>query len=516
MEIQPLRLSEIDESPSNPRKHFDPERLNELAASIKEKGVQQAIKVRPKGKRFEIIFGSRRFRATKIAGLPTIPAHVEDLADDEVRELQLTENAQREDVHPLDEADAYRELHEKHGRTVDQLAARVGKSKSHVYARLKLCDLGEPGRKAYWEGKIDAGIALLLARIPGEELQVKALEEVLEDEYSGSPMPYAEAASHIRDSYMLVLAKASFAIADATLVPAAGACSTCPKRTGNQKELFADVGKVDLCTDPPCFKTKTEAAWERVAAEAKKAGGRVLSAKESKKVFPYGDGVSMTSGYAALDDKNEEDKKRRTFAACLGKGAKDLPVVIGRDNAGAARQLVDTKELAKALRAAGATVPWQLRPRPSSSSTGAGGASYKPDPDAQKKHEEKQRQGAEYRAAVRMALIEKAAKDGSSPAFWSTMAAGALAAAGWETRNIIAKRRECAGIPALEKLVAGLHERECALFVLEVLLTQGSLYSHTDKLPPLLAEAAAEFGIDVKKVRAPLIAAAAERRKEKK
>jgi ParB family chromosome partitioning protein len=110
--ITELELSAIEPNPDQPRKEFDQERLEELAASIKEHGIVQPIVVRPKGKGYEIVAGERRWRAARLAGLEKVPALVREFSEAERMEIALVENLQREDLNPLEEAEAYRALME--------------------------------------------------------------------------------------------------------------------------------------------------------------------------------------------------------------------------------------------------------------------------------------------------------------------------------------------------------------------------------------------------------------------
>ncbi len=112
-----------------------------------------------------MIFGSRRYRAAKAARLEAIPARIVEMDDLEMLEVQIAENSQRSDVHPLEEADAYRQLNEVHKKTVAEISARVGRSSTYIYQRLKLCALVEPARKLFFAGKLTAATALIVARI---------------------------------------------------------------------------------------------------------------------------------------------------------------------------------------------------------------------------------------------------------------------------------------------------------------------------------------------------------------
>lgn len=166
--FQDIDITALTESPWNPRKHYDQAKLEELAASIREKGVIEPLVVRANGKpgAFEILAGSRRFRASKIAGLTSLPAVVRVIDDTAALELAVIENGQREDVHPLDEAEGYRALMnaDKH-YTVAVVAAKVGKSESYVYRRMKLLELEGPLLTALAEDRLSIAHAEKLLRL---------------------------------------------------------------------------------------------------------------------------------------------------------------------------------------------------------------------------------------------------------------------------------------------------------------------------------------------------------------
>lgn len=156
------------ESKTNPRIHHDEHAHAELTESVRKLGVLQAILVRP-GKAhnsFEIVAGHRRFRAAKAAGLETIPANVRELTDVEVLEIQLVENLQRNDLHPLDEAEGYRRLMATKKYDVARIAERTGRSVKYVYDRVKLLQLTPALQKLFRADRITAGHAILLARLP--------------------------------------------------------------------------------------------------------------------------------------------------------------------------------------------------------------------------------------------------------------------------------------------------------------------------------------------------------------
>lgn len=314
-----IPLDKIVTSLTNPRKTFDPVRLHELADSIKASGVHQPVLVRPlpasrvqdtshldPRPTFELVSGERRYRASKIANAKTIPAMVRALTDDQVLEIQLVENLQRDDLQPLEEAEGYDLLMhrpEADGHpalTVDQLAAKIGKSRSYVYARLALLRLGPDGREALRLGKLDASRALLIARIPSTKLQADALGNIV-DHRSG-PLSVRDAAALIERQYMLRLSGATFKITDAELVPKAGSCRECPKRTGADPDLFADVKGADVCTDPPCFKAKADAHQERSLKAARESGAKIIEGREAKSLIPHSWGDGRIEGYLRLDN----------------------------------------------------------------------------------------------------------------------------------------------------------------------------------------------------------------------
>ncbi len=173
--LRTILLTALVSSPHNPRKHFDA--IEELAASIQQKGIRVPLLARPVNGHFEIVAGERRFRAAKLAGLTEVPAIVEDLNDHDAREIQILENLQRRDIHPLDEADGFRALMAfDKAYTVEAIAAKVGKDPSYIYKRLKLTDLIPDAREAFEQDEITAGHAMELARL-SEERQALAFNE---------------------------------------------------------------------------------------------------------------------------------------------------------------------------------------------------------------------------------------------------------------------------------------------------------------------------------------------------
>lgn len=337
--VASLPLAAIAPSPTNPRKHFDKDYIGELTASIQTHGVIQPITVRPlsvdgllafNGHRrgeeepplYEIVVGECRWRAAKQAGLVEIPAFWREFDDKQAMEIQLVENLKRRDLSAIEEAEGYRRLMQDHGHTADTIAAQIGKSRSHVYAQLKLLECGKKARAALLDGKLDPSRALLIARIPTEALQEEALEFILGRGLYGEPLSYRRAAEYIQENYMLRLAEAPFPRGDAGLVAGAPKCADCPKRTGSQPELFADVKSADVCTDPACFAAKKEAHAARMIAEAKARGQDVITGKAAEKLKPSRYNDELKGDYVALDEHCRADgAKYKTYRELLGKKA---------------------------------------------------------------------------------------------------------------------------------------------------------------------------------------------------
>lgn len=380
-----LPVDAIHPSPTNPRKSYDVQRLDELAASIVAHGIVQAIKVREHPTlmgAFMLIVGERRWRAAKIAKLTHIPAVIESLTETQVLEQQIVENTQRVDVDPLDEAGGYQALLDEHGYTMDDLAAKTGRSRAHLYGRLKLLKLAAGPRKALASGKLSASVAELIARIPVAKLQDEACRQCLGEEdglaktgihhetldndgindtaYETQPLSFRAAHALITRRYSLRLELAKFSPADERLVPSAGACGPCPHLSDNQPELPGISATIrGLCTNPPCFESKTQAAWKEAADAAEERGLEVVDSKKAEQVFQF-DGVTVNAGspYVDLDtllpyEFAKQPGSKVTFGKLLGKKASSIPRVLVQDGTGAPRELLDKKAAIELLREEG-------------------------------------------------------------------------------------------------------------------------------------------------------------------
>lgn len=262
-----LLLSTIVASSTNPRKHFDQTAQDELATSVKKFGVMQPIIVRPDGDGYELVCGERRYRAALQAGLEEIPAIIRKLSDDEAFDLQITENLQRKDINPMEESDAFIALTKRGKTSAAQIAKRFGKSEKYVYDRLalqrciaKVQDQVRAGEiplkhaKQFAQLSIDDQVNLYDVCVKRGELNTSDIQEIIADQFS------------------YVLEQAPFDIKNAKLLPSAGACTKCPKRSGCNQLLFEDVDSKDICFDKSCYDRKVEAHIEQRIKELQEQG----------------------------------------------------------------------------------------------------------------------------------------------------------------------------------------------------------------------------------------------------
>jgi ParB family chromosome partitioning protein len=274
-EYRNVSLSLLNESKTNPRRVFDDAPLRELAESIRTRGVLSPLLVRPLTENgFEIVAGARRFRAAQMAEADTIPVRIVELSDAQALEAQLIENLQRLNVHPMEEAQGFRALLslEEPSYTIEQIAAKMGKSPAYVTTRLKLTDLSPKVVEAFYAEEIGVGHALLLAKLQPDQ-QEQALSACYKEVYNGGAkltrvlLPVRNLKFWIDTNIVLALKETPFDKKDAHLVPAAGSCVDCPKRTGHNKLLFSDIGgKLDCCTDPTCYQSKVAAQLSKTIA----------------------------------------------------------------------------------------------------------------------------------------------------------------------------------------------------------------------------------------------------------
>lgn len=178
----PIEL--VDAGPMQPRTFFDEGALSSLAESIKAHGVVQPVLLRRRAGRYELVAGERRLRAAKLAGLTTVPAVVREVADEDLLEVALIENIQREDLNPIEEALAYKKLIETVGLTQEALATRIGRDRSYITNYLRLLRLPEDLQTLVKQKHLSTGHARSLLGLPEEEQQRRAAKSVLESDLS--------------------------------------------------------------------------------------------------------------------------------------------------------------------------------------------------------------------------------------------------------------------------------------------------------------------------------------------
>lgn len=395
----------IVRSLTNPRKTFDQAKLEELAASIREKGVLEPLLARPMGSGdvLELIAGERRLRAAKIAGVKTVPVRILPLDDVAALEVQVIENLQREDVDAVEEAEGFQQLIKVVGYTVDALAAKLGVSTSTVRASLKLLNLPPAAAEALSDGSIAISTAQLIGRIPSELLRLKATKSILEGRFhNGEPLNFREAKDHVEKFLMRELKGVPWDQADADLLPEAGACATCPKRTGNNRAEYPDA-RADICTDTDCFAAKMKSHGRIALQQAKAAGQPTLSAAEAKNTFTaqtasYGQ-LSYSSDYIDLESTCYEARNKKWSTVVLPEAKGE--VVVGIDpHSGMLRQLILKRRADSLLK--------KKFPRPSPRTNPA------PDPEWKKLREKEERE-RQLEKAVNQAL-GRAARDAAAAA----------------------------------------------------------------------------------------------------
>ena len=280
-QLKDVKLGDITVSKTNPRKHFDQDSILELAESIREKGVIQPIVLRPKagGNTFELVCGERRYRACvmvkgAIKTRDTIPAIIRELNDEEVLQLQIIENLQRKDVHPMDEAVAFKSLMAIKGFDVAEIAKRIGKGPAYVAQRLKLNDLIDEFQKAFYQNRMNLTDTLKVCRISTAD------QKELWEEESFGDSGEIELDSWTLKKYHRNLNDAPFDTKDPSLNKVMGACGGCPFNSAANALLFPDSAHNAICTNGQCYHGKADTSFKKLFDEAKEDPAIVLVTTE--------------------------------------------------------------------------------------------------------------------------------------------------------------------------------------------------------------------------------------------
>lgn len=304
-----MALALLVESKLNPRKIFNEITLAELAVNVAAVGVIQPLIVRPELKkaketgRYEIVAGSRRYRAAIRAKLEKVPIKVVLLNDAQALDVMISENGHRDDVHPLEEAAAF-DARLSGGGTVEDIASKSGHSAGHVYKRLQLLKLIPELSQEFMNGRLNLASAQVIARIAGEHQ--KTLSKWITFKNWNNPEPQIRSLHEINDwisaNVMLSLSAASWKKDDPLLLPKAGSCLACTKRTGANLELFDDVKPGDdRCLDVVCYKQKAAAVVLDIRSTIEKSGEEMVRVYDGYQVDKKFKGALGNSDYKKAD-----------------------------------------------------------------------------------------------------------------------------------------------------------------------------------------------------------------------
>ena len=258
LQVQELSIGNIIPDPMQPRKSFNEESLKQLSESIEEHGVLQPITVQKSGKDYIIVMGERRYRASKLVKKKTIPSIVRAYDNNDILEIQIIENLQRQDVEPTEEAEAMAYLCEKYAPT--EISKRLGRTENFVRQRLKLAGLIEGFKAFVRNGEMTISLGVGVALFEPEEQQM--MLETMGEDFN------AHQINQMIKNQTYDLEKAPFDVVDEKLMTKVGACTTCPFNAANQGNLFGD-GKM-VCTKSACYETKKSKSFLNLIEKSKK------------------------------------------------------------------------------------------------------------------------------------------------------------------------------------------------------------------------------------------------------
>ena len=258
LQIQNLPLGKIKPDPEQPRKTFNEDALKQLSESIEKHDVLQPITVRQLNGHYIIVMGERRYRASKLAGKKTVPCIVRSYENNDVLEVQIIENLQRQDVEPTEEAEAIAYLSERYAPT--EIAKRLGRTDNFIRQRLKLAGLIDGFKHYVRNGEMTISLGVGVALFEPEEQQM--MLETMGEDFN------AHQINRMIKDQTYDLEKASFDVNDKKLVPKVGSCVECPFNAANQGNLFGE-GKM-VCTKSACFETKKSKSFLNLIEKSKK------------------------------------------------------------------------------------------------------------------------------------------------------------------------------------------------------------------------------------------------------
>ena len=338
-----VAISEIRPDPNQPRRFYDELAMQELTQSVKEKGILQPILIRPNGKGFILVCGERRFRAASAAGLDEMPAVIRQLTDEEALELQIIENLQRKDVHPMEEAIAFKSLIEKRTMSYEEIAKRIGKTIFYVRQRIHLNNLSPKWQKVVYANVITLANAFKIAALP-EKDQTSLYDDIVNEDNIKNGRNIDVNDWKLRE-YKGDLSNASFPLDDTTLDKKMGACTTC-KFNSAVASLFPEDAKNPHCNNTSCFKHKSDIQFDRELKNALEDPAVVLISTEYnptqavfekykkqghsvlRKYQDYDSNLSVSDKPSLedfdLDDYDSETERQKDFEDSVKSYNKDL------------------------------------------------------------------------------------------------------------------------------------------------------------------------------------------------
>jgi hypothetical protein len=369
-----------------------------------------------------------------------------------------------------------------------------------IYGRIKLLSLPEKVKAALRAGEITAQVGLLIARIPNPELAEQAAARILQGE-NGEPYSFRRVQDFIAREYMTQLKGAPFDPKDKELVLAAGPCASCPKRTGNQKELFADVNRADVCTDPVCFRAKCDATRARLVEAAKQEGKLVLSPEESADLYPYRNGQLKYEAPVVELDSPCPFLPKKTWRQIVAKLPKEErpDVVVATDKEGNLHELVGRKEAGEAARALDIAASHETRGHLSETSV-----QQRREAKASRERHERTVRAVDLTIT---AVLAKQAKAKDTKALAKLLLMLAVEFSNFDTARRVAKRHGHVNVKKDGEARSYYFARakkasaDPLPFALETMLWQSSLFVSQD-VPEALVEACKIYGVDLAKIRA--------------
>lgn len=357
-----LKVAELRPSKTNPRKVFREEFIKELADSIRVQGVLQPLVVRKQDLvTYEIVMGEQRFRASKLAGLGYVPCVVKEMTDAEVLEAQLIENLQRADLGVLEEAEQMAKLVASKDYTADSLAERLGKSRSHVYGRLRMASLAGPAKEALANGRLLPTVAGLIAAVPGVEAQKRLVAGAISGDTEGDgyvgdgPLSFRAVKEWIEQEFARPLSKAPFDPEEDAgklygLTESGrpiGACTGCAFRSGNLPIGGGEVfGNANVCTRVMCFEAKAADALARKVKAAKAKGTAVIEEQQWRR-------EKYNGKYATPESHMYELKKETTVKQLVKQLGDAAPEPMLAVDDGKLVEVYPAEELVEAARGKG-------------------------------------------------------------------------------------------------------------------------------------------------------------------